>query len=59
MSESFDASHEREWRHHYDMEFSWSDIRFIFCPESDFEIFSKIQINGLPTLFDLTWLDRV
>jgi hypothetical protein len=59
MSESFDASHEREWRHHYDMEFSWSDIRFIFCPESDFETFSKIQINGLPTLFDLTWLDRV
>jgi hypothetical protein len=59
MSNLFDASHEKEWRHHTDMKFSWSDVRFIFCPESDFETFSKIQKNGLPTLFDLTWLDLV
>lgn len=59
MSDSFDASHEREWRHHNDMLFSWSDVRFIFCPESDFECFSRIQNSGLPTLFDLDWLDRV
>lgn len=59
MSQSFDASHEREWRHHEDFQFKWSDIRFIFCPESDFEKFSAVQNKGLPTLFDLAWLDRV
>jgi hypothetical protein len=59
MNSSFDASHEREWRHHKDMDFSWSDVKFIFFPESEFEFFSKIQIKGLPTLFDLTWLDRI
>lgn len=59
MSNSFDASHEREWRHSNDMPFFWADIRFIFCPEHDFELFSSIQRNGSPTLFDLAWLDRV
>jgi hypothetical protein len=59
MNSSFDASHEREWRHHQDMDFKWSDIKFIFCPEEDFAHLSKIQVNGLPTLFDLAWLDRV
>jgi len=59
MSQSFDASHEREWRHHGDMEFHWNDLRFIFCPESDFETFSLVQNKGLPALFDLAWLDRV
>ncbi len=59
INESFDATHEREWRRSGDLEFSPADLRFIFCPEGDFATFSKLQYEGLPPLFDLDWLDRV
>lgn len=59
IHESFDATHEREWRILGDFAFSYSNIKFIFCPENEFKIFSSIQKNGLPTLFDLMWLDRI
>ena len=56
---SFDATHEREWRFAGDLEFDWRDIKFVFCPEGDFPLFSMVQKNSLPCLFDLLWLDRV
>lgn len=59
VNESFDATHEREWRHVGDLQFSWTDILFIFAPETDFHALSSIQQSGRPVLFDLAWLDRV
>ncbi|MFA5906247.1 MAG: hypothetical protein WC836_20125 [Desulfobacula sp.] len=59
INTSFDATHEREWRVAGDINFFWKDVKFIFCPEQDFKIFSKVQIHALPTLFDLEWLDRI
>jgi hypothetical protein len=59
IHESFDATHEREWRHAGDLSFEYADLRFIFCPEADFTTFAAAQVNGLPCLFDLKWLDRV
>ncbi len=56
---SFDATHEREWRIAGDFEFEWSGVRFIFCPESDFSLFSSVQTHAMPNLFDLAWLDRI
>ena len=58
IHESFDATHEREWRHAGDLPFAYSNIRFVFCPENEFRTFSAVQSNGLPCLFDLAWLDR-
>lgn len=59
INESFDAVHEREWRYLGDFEFEWSDILFVYCPCEEFDYFSKIQINGLPILFDLKWIDKI
>jgi hypothetical protein len=59
ISDSFDSTHEREWRFLGDFTFESKDIKFIFCPECEFKIFSATQINGKPCLFDLAWLDRV
>lgn len=59
IHESFDATHEREWRHAGDLFFEYGDLRFIFCPEAEFATFAAAQVNGLPCLFDLAWLDRV
>lgn len=59
IHESFDATHEREWRHPADLGFSYSDLLFIFCPEAEFPAFSAVQSHGKPVLFDLAWLDRV
>ncbi len=59
INQGFDATHEREWRFVGDMRFRLSEIRFIFCPEEEFSIFSSIQKKGMPTLFDLEWLDRI
>lgn len=59
INQGFDATHEREWRFVGDMKFRLSEIRFIFCPEEEFSIFSSIQKKGMPTLFDLEWLDRI
>ena len=59
INQGFDATHEREWRFVGDMKFMLSQIRFVFCPEKDFSIFSSIQKKGVPTLFDLEWLDRI
>lgn len=56
---SFDATHEREWRYPGDLEFELEDLMFVFCPESEFYIFSGVQVNSMPCLFDLEWLDRV
>lgn len=56
---SFDATHEREWRHPGDLSFDYNDIFFVFCPAKDFSIFSNIQAGGRPILFDLKWLDRI
>jgi hypothetical protein len=59
IHDSFDATHEREWRLASDLFFTYSEVMFIFCCESDFSLFSRIQVNGKPVLFDLAWLDRV
>ncbi len=58
IKDSFDATHEREWRHFGDLVFEVTDLLFIFCPEADFKTFAPLQTNGRPTLFDLSWLDR-
>jgi hypothetical protein len=59
IHESFDATHEREWRIPTDFSFAFSDLLFIFCPVEDFPYFSSVQTVGRPVLFDLRWLDRV
>jgi hypothetical protein len=59
IHESFDATHEREWRYPGGLNFSIENVRFIFCPESEFKVFSSVQKGGMPCLFDLAWLDRV
>jgi len=59
ISEAFDATHEREWRYSGDLCFKIPEILFVFCPENDFQEFSKIQQKGKPVLFDLKWLDRI
>lgn len=59
INESFDATHEREWRFLGNFEFEYHNIKFVFCPQSEFAVFAKIQTNGLPVLFDLMWLDRI
>jgi hypothetical protein len=59
IHESFDATHEREWRYPGDFQFKYRDVFFVFCPKRDFPTFSVIQSQGRPVLFDLTWLDRV
>ena len=56
---SFDATHEREWRHPGDMQFKWADLKFVFCPEVEFKRFAAVQVNAMPCLFDLAWLDRI
>lgn len=55
----FDATHEREWRVPNDLSFNHKDILFLFCPESDFELFSVVQNKAKPLLFDLDWLDGI
>lgn len=59
IHDSFDATHEREWRHAGDISFTYHDVFFVFCPEKEFSIFSAIQAAGRPVLFDLKWLDRI
>lgn len=59
IHESFDATHEREWRVPGDLTFNYSELLFIFCPTSDFAHFASIQASARPVLFDLAWLDRV
>lgn len=59
IHERFDATHEREWRVPGDLNFQYKDILFLFCPESDFELFSKIQTKAKPMLFDLNWLEGI
>lgn len=57
--ESFEATHEREWRYPGDLSFKYKDVLFVFCPEKDFPRFCCIQSSGRPVLFDLAWLDRI
>lgn len=59
IHDSFDATHEREWRHVGDMSFRYEDVMFVFCPANDFKDFAVVQSSGRPVLFDLAWLDRV
>ncbi len=59
IHESFDATHEREWRYPGDLAFRYKDVLFVFCPEKDFPRFCSIQSSGRPVLFDLAWLDRL
>lgn len=59
IHESFDATHEREWRQPRDLPFAVEDLLFLFCPEKDFGMFAPLQTLGRPVLFDLAWLDRV
>lgn len=59
IHDSFDATHEREWRFANDLTFHWSEVRFVFCPEHEFDLFSMVQSNGMPCLFDLAWLNRI
>ena len=40
INEAFDATHEREWRYVGDLRFSLEELRFVFCPESDFGDFA-------------------
>ena len=32
IHDSFDATHEREWRYPADLMFNWAEVKFIFCP---------------------------
>jgi hypothetical protein len=59
IHESFDATHEREWRAPGDLAFTPDEALFVFCPAADFAYFSSIQTAAQPVLFDLAWLDRV
>lgn len=59
INESFDATHEREWRYAGDLDFAYSDVMFVFCPMSEFSEFTGVQTAGKPVLFDLRWLDRI
>ena len=59
IHDSFDATHEREWRYPADLMFNWAEVKFIFCPEKEFEQFCQVQSNAMPCLFDLVWLDRI
>ncbi len=59
IHESFDATHEREWRYPGDLKFRYEDVLFVFCPEQDFQKFCSIQSSGRPVIFDLAWLDRL
>jgi hypothetical protein len=59
IHESFDATHEREWRVSGDLEFTPAELIFVFCPVEDFAHFTSIQSVAKPVLFDLAWLDRV
>ncbi len=59
IHESFDATHEREWRFANDLAFDWSEVRFVFSPENEFHLFSKVQSTAMPCLFDLAWLNRI
>lgn len=59
INETFDATHEREWRFLGDLDFGYQDIKFIFCPENEFHLFSNIQEKGKPVLFDLQWLTQL
>lgn len=59
IHESFDATHEREWRVPGDLLFTNSEILFVFCPVADFAHFTPVQSVARPVLFDLAWLDRV
>jgi hypothetical protein len=59
IHESFDATHEREWRVSGDLEFTPTELILVFCPVEDFAHFASIQSVAKPVLFDLAWLDRV
>jgi Putative abortive phage resistance protein AbiGi, antitoxin len=59
IHDGFDATHEREWRVVDDLSFELNEIFIIFCPVEDFAIFSELQSDAKPLLFDLAWLDRV
>ncbi|GEM_PF-763178 len=56
INQDFDATHEREWRIARDFKFQHSDVRYVFCPESDFALFSIVQTEGIPVLLDLDQL---
>jgi len=46
---TFDATHEREWRHVGDLAFSRADVRYVFCPRVEQDLFSSQlgTISGL------------
>jgi hypothetical protein len=41
IHESFDATHEREWRYPGDLPFRYKDVLFVFCPERIFRDFAQ------------------
>ena len=53
IHESFDATHEREWRVPCDLAFAPAEIFFVFCPADDFAHFASVQSVAKPILFDL------
>lgn len=59
ITESFNATHEREWRYAGDLMFDLREVKFVFCPEKEFHLFCRVQSNAVPCLFDLAWLDRI
>ena len=59
IHEGFDATHEREWRVPGELRFDYRDVLFVFCPQSQFSGFARVQTDGRPVLFDLAWLDRI
>jgi len=59
INQSFDATHEREWRYVGKLSFCRADVMFLFCPEEDFTKFAYVQQDGIPVMFDLMWLDRI
>lgn len=48
IHDSLDATYEREWRHPVDLQFEWSEVKFVFCTERDFALLKDVQANAMP-----------
>jgi hypothetical protein len=60
INDTFDATHEREWRHAGDLTFSLQDVRYVFCPRAEHEDFSsRLGTISDPQFCDLESLEDV
>lgn len=57
INDTFDATHEREWRYVGDLGFEIESVALIFCPEADFEEFAVLQRDETPIVCDLHTLE--